>query len=173
MAATRTALDAATVKRLLTQYAPLLERAARRHPWLDRHELRAVWEDAICEAARSHDATRSAEAGWIQRIFYYRLAQLIDREITAKEALGRSLGTDPKVLNGVSPEKAFLESSVMAEVLKLPPRQQIILIAWAHGYTYAEVAAQVGVNLSTAYYDAQRALETLQERFGLGDKDRS
>ncbi len=167
MSRTQKALDAPTVTRLLKQYLPLLRGAQKRHPWLDQHELRAVWEDAVCEAFCSHDAGRSQESGWIQRVFLWRLTALIERESVANT----SLGTDPRILNGVSPEKSFWESAVMAEVLKLPPREQIILIAWANGYTYAEVASQVGVNVQRAHREAKKAIAEIRERFGLHGKD--
>lgn len=166
-------LDTATVERLLAAYRPLLLHACKRHPQLDHHELRACWEDALLEAYGQLD-DRASEATWVRKVFRWRLAALVKRTLAEPSALGDSLGEDPQVLNGINPEQAFWGESAMAEVLRMPPSTQTIVIAHLHGYTYDEVAAQVGLSRSTAYEKATDAIDRLRRRFGLGrDKERT
>lgn len=160
------AIDAATATRLLTRYLPLLRRAARRYTQFDQAELRAVWEDAVCEAYLSLEGARASEATWVWRVFHWRLADFIKRleEIPA----GESLGVDPRVVNGINPELAFWEAAAMEELLRLPSRQQTIVVAYLHGFTYAEVAAQVGVSRSEAHREYTAAIAELRRRVVLG-----
>jgi RNA polymerase sigma factor (sigma-70 family) len=167
-AANVAAIDAATAQRLLNQYRPLLKRAGSRYPWLDQHELQAVWEDAVCEAFLSHARERAAEETWVKRVFRWRLTDFIKRAHETPSVVGAPLGVDPKVVNGINPELAFWEAAAMEELLRLPPRQQTIVVAYLHGYTYAEVADQVGIPLSTAYKEYRDAIDELRKRVVLG-----
>jgi DNA-directed RNA polymerase specialized sigma24 family protein len=167
------AIDAATAARLLREYRPLLRRAQARYGWLDQHELRAVWEDAVCEAFATHVEHRATEATWVARVFRWRLTALVQRSRTAPSLLGAPLGIDPQVVNGINPERAFFEGAAMEELLQLPPRQQIILLAHLHGYTYAEVAEQVGIGKSRAQEEGAAGLAEIRRRLVLGSKERT
>lgn len=170
MAAKNPPPDAATLAALLAEYKPLLTHAALQYTWLDLAELRAVWEDSVLSAYCSYEAGSASLGTWTRRVFRWRVRDLVRAAKAEPSTFGESLGEDPPILNGVNPEQAFWAVSALAEVLKLPPRDQTIVIAHLHSFTYAEIGEMLGISRARVGVVCLRAMRRLKT-LGLGGKD--
>lgn len=154
-------IDDATARRLFERYLRIAKSLAPLYPGVEREELLSAARIAILEAHLSfREGAGCNQDTWTRRHIYWRLSE------AAKElrAVGSaSLGTDPQVLNGASPEQQFWQTTALRAVGRLSPRRQVLISAWIQGETYAEAGATIGVSGPLAHRETHAALEELRE----------
>jgi len=154
---------------VLARYRGLLVSAKRRYPWLDAAELEAVWEDTVLAAVQSYRAGAASERTWVTRKLRWALQHLRQRQHREQQRfVTGALGTDPQIVNGVSPERATLGALAMQTLLRVEPRRQTIVVACLHGFTYSEVAAQHGISISRVHQLYFETIAFLRQELGDG-----
>lgn len=153
------AVDAATARRLLQAYLPMIRSLGRLYPHLDAATVRGVGEDAMLEAYISYDATQATERTWVKKLVLWRLSEAASRQPSS----AASLGTDPAILNGVDPEAAFLRATAVRALSHLSIRQQQIVDGRMRGETFIEIGQQLGISDTLAHREAKAAFRILRD----------
>lgn len=158
-------IDAATCKRLLADYLKVGFALRVNYSGLNDHEIRATTEEAILEAYLSYKPERGkTEGAWVRQVIRWRLDTTARKSaLTAWDRDADALDTDPQVLNGVNPERAFHRAHALRALEELSPRHQTILIARMGGDTYEEIGEQLGISRARAHTEGKRALEQLRQ----------
>ena len=153
-------------RRLLTEYTPVIRRLhATQYRELPADEALAVGTDAVLEAFLSCDLARSAESTWIRKVLHWRMAEACRRQ--PWDSTADSLDVDPQVLNGKSPEEAYVRASAVAALTTLPIRQQMIVEGHMRGETYASIGEQLGISAQRAHTLGKQAVIALRKAFGV------
>ena len=127
------------------------------YPVLDHHEFRATVEDAILEAALTHDAGRSQEGTWVRRVLRWRLD-----EAAVAAAQTRAADQLVEVAAPIDPEHALLQASALQAVERLTPRHQAVIAARLEGDTFEELGQALSLSRPVAHRATQRALAELR-----------
>lgn len=152
----------ADARRLLGAYLPLVKRIrASLYRRLPLDEALGVGTDAILEAFLSLDVTKASEPTWVRRVLHWRLSEAVQRLPWDHSA--ERLETDPQVVNGKSPEAAYVQQSAFAQLAALPPKYQMVIDGRLRGESYAEVGSSLGVSRQRAQVVGQKAIAFLQD----------
>lgn len=144
-------------KELLDKYLSAGYRLRALYSALDDHEFRATVEDAVLEAALTHDAARSTEGTWVRKVLAWRLdeAAMAAAEARAGDQLG-------EVAAPVDPEHALLQAVALQAVEQLSPRFQAVIAARLEGDTYDELGEALSLSRPHAFRQAKKALAVLR-----------
>jgi DNA-directed RNA polymerase specialized sigma24 family protein len=143
---------------LLDQYLSAGYRLRPLYFALDDHEFRATVEDAILEAAITHDAGQSREGTWVRRVLRWRLD-----EASAAAAEARACDQLGEVAAPVDPEHALLQASALQAVERLSPRFQVVIAARLEGDTYDELGQALSLSRPHAHRQTKKALRALRQ----------
>jgi DNA-directed RNA polymerase specialized sigma subunit len=147
-------LDAATAKRLLAEYGPVVHAMCRLYPSHLRDDLSAVGRVAVLEAYLSHEPSRSAQATWVRRLVRWRLAA---------EARAQGPASLPLTQEPAAAVNEPAETTTLPAFLALSPLQrEIVLCRLNTSETFEQLAARLHTSRQRICRQYHAALQQLQ-----------
>lgn len=155
-------MDAATAKRLLDQYRPVVRALVRLYPDFVRDDLLASGDLAILEAFVSWKADKGANEGtWIRRMIHWRLAQCSKDELDDPLALADQF-QEELVSDTHDTEREVLQNLALRAIHTLSPRHQAVIQGRLQNETFEEIATSLGISTARAGFEGLRALQLLR-----------
>lgn len=149
-------ISAATAKRLLDQYRPLVRAVVRLHPASARDDLLAVGDVAILEGFLKWQPEKASEGTWIRRIVHWRISGACEFS-TVTEQFDEELFSDAH-----DTEREVLQGLALRAINGLSPRHQSIIQARLANETFVEISESLGLSKSTTHDEYLEALKLLR-----------
>lgn len=153
-------VDAATARRLLASYRPVVRALCGLYSSDIRDDLLSIGDEAILEGFLSLQPERATESGWIRRVIHWRLTEAARTALCVPVTVSLE---DGSTADNHDTEREVLQNLALRVVGLLSPRHQAIILGRLQAETLEEIAQSLGISTARTQVEERNALILLRK----------